>query len=428
LVVEHDQAAMSHSQQLELTADEHAMLAGAQGDVAQWAITMQVEVGRFFGARRMVPVTCAHMMGDIEVMGDPGLDLLEDLERRGAQFRVPVTTNARCVDFDAAERLLQKPDMVAKEHALIAFLKRIGVTQTDTCINYQTVYQPHFGEHVAWGDTGTVIYANSILGARSNYESGPAAFAAGITGRTPAYGFHLDENRRGTVLVEVDAALDDLADWGALGAAIGRRCNDYWQVPVIDGVAELAITPDRLKHLGASLASYGSLAMFHMVGVTPEARTREQALGGRAPARTLRIDDAAIRAVYDSYPADRDEIDLVVLTGPQLSLFELKLVSELLAGRKVHANTRLIITTNRQNRDAGRALGYVETIERAGGLVLVGVCFYLMGAGDMRERFGWSNILTNSAKLANIIGGYRYHPIFRRTAACVEAAVTGRLP
>lgn len=413
--------------QLQLSSDEEAMRAGQHGVVVQWAINMQVEVARFFGARHMVPVTCAHMVGDIEVMGEPGLELLRDLEAQGAKFRVPVTTNARCIDFAAAERLLQPPAMVAREQEIIKFLKQIGVMQTDTCINYQTVYQPHFGEHVAWGDTGTVIYANSVLGARSNFESGPAAFAAGITGRTPAYGFHVKENRRGTVLVELNAPLDDLSDWGALGAAIGRWCNDYWQAPVIDGAQNLLITPDRLKHLGASLASYGSLAMFHMVGVTPEARTREQAFGGRTPARTLCVDAAAIQSVYDSYPADRDEIDLVVLTGPQLSLFELKLVSELLAGRKVHENTQLIITTNRQNHDAAGALGYIEAIENAGGIVLVGVCFYLMGAGEMRERFGWSNILTNSAKLANIIGGYRYHPIFRRTAVCIEAAVKGRL-
>jgi predicted aconitase len=419
---------MTLGAELQLTRDEEAMLAGDEGEVVQWAIGMQVEVARFFGAERLAPITCAHMMGDIEVMGDPGLELLRDLERKQARFRVPVTTNARCIDFAAAERLFQEPSMVAKERTIVDLLKRIGVVQTDTCINYQTVYQPHFGEHVAWGDTGTVIYANSVLGARSNFESGPAAFAAGITGRTPAYGFHLNAHRLGTVLVELSAPLDDLADWGALGAAVGRWCNDYWQVPVIDGAQRLRITPDRLKHLGASLASYGSLAMFHMVGVTPEAPSRDAAFSGAEPARTLSVDTRAIDAVYASYPADRKDIDLVVLTGPQLSLFELKLVTELLGGRKVHENTQLIVTTNRQNCEAARALGYIDAIESAGGLVLVGVCFYLMGAGDMRTRFGWSNVLTNSAKLANIIGGYRYHPIFRRTAACVEAAVKGRLP
>lgn len=403
------------------------MLAGDHGPVAQWAIEMQVAVGEFFGADALVPVTCAHMMGDMEVMGEPGLELLRRLSADGAQFSVPTTTNARCIDFAAAERLLQDPEMVGKERELIALLRGMGAVQTDTCINYQTVYQPRFGEHVAWGDTGTVIYANSVLGARSNFESGPAAFAAGITGRTPRYGFHLPEQRCGTVLVECSASLDDFADWGALGAAVGRRCNDYWQVPVIDGLAGQEPTADRLKHLGASLASYGSLGMFQMVGVTPEAPTVKAAFAGRSPERKIAIGDDEIRAVYDSYPRDREDIDLVVLTGPQLSLMELKLVSELLGGRSVHENTRFIITTNRQNYAAASDLGYVPEIERAGGLVLVGVCFYLMGAGEIRERFGWRNVLTNSAKLANIIGGYRYHPIFRRTRDCVEAAVAGRL-
>jgi len=409
-----------------LDDEERAMLDGARGPVAQWAIAQQIEVGRFFGAERLVPVTSAHMMGDMEVMGDAGLALLQELAGQGAAFRVPMTTNSRCVDFAAAERLLQDPELVHKEKRLIGWLRRIGVMQTDTCINYQTVYQPHYGEHLAWGDTGTVIWANSIAGARSNFESGPAAFAAGITGRTPCYGFHRDESRCGTVLVEVEAELTDLADWGALGAVVGRRFNDYWQVPVFDGIAR-APSGDQLKHLGASLASYGSFAMFHLVGATPEAPDRAAAFRGRAPAERLVVDGAAIEALYASFPADREEIDLVVLTGPQLSLFELELVARLLDGRRVHADTRLIVTTNRQNYEAGKALGFVAEIEAAGGLVLVGVCFYLMAPGEMRERFGWRNLLTNSAKLANIIAGYRFHPIFRRTAACIEAAVTGRL-
>jgi len=409
-----------------LNPDEQAMLDGADGSAAAWALAMQVDVGRFFGADCMVPVRSVHMTGDMEVMGDAGLALLERLVDVGARFRVPVTTNARCVDFAAAERLLQDPDMVANERILIRQLRAIGAMQTDTCINYQTVYQPHFGEHLAWGDTGTVIWANAVQGARSNFESGPAAFAAGLTGRTPRYGFHQDATRRGRVLVEVSAALDDLADWGALGAAVGRACNDYWQVPVLSGI-QGAPGPDQLKHLGASLASYGSLAMFHLVGVTPEARTLEDAFQGRAPEQRMEVGQAELDAVFASYPADRAEIDLVVLTGPQLSLFELRMMAELLDGRRVSANTRLIITTNRQNVEAARALGHLDTIERAGGMVLVGVCFYLMAPGAMRERFGWRNVLTNSAKLANIISGYRYHPIFRRTATCIEAAISGRL-
>jgi hypothetical protein len=325
------------------------------------------------------------MMGDIEVMGEAGLELLRAWAGEEARFRVPITTNARCVDFAAAERLLQDPAMVRKERELIGCLRAIGIKQTDTCINYQTVYQPHFGEHVAWGDTGTVIYANSVLGARSNFESGPAAFAAGLTGRTPRYGFHETACRRGTVLVEVTAKLEDLADWGALGAAVGRACDDYWHVPVLDGIRTVP-NPDQLKHLGASLASYGSLAMFHMTGVTPEARTLDEAFRGKPPERVVLVDQAALDAVFASYPADRLEVDLVVLTGPQLSVFELRLVSDLLDRRRVHANTQLIVTTNRQNFAAARELGLDVTggqmsEERRAGLIGLGT----MGAPMARQ-------------------------------------------
>src|SRR5262249_29599223 len=144
--------------------------------------------------------------------------------------------NARCMDFAHADAFRQTPETVDKEREIITQLRRLRITTFDTCINYQTVYQPHFGEHVAWGDTGTVIYANSVFGARSNFESGPAALAAGLTGRTPAYGFHVDACRRGTLLVDVTAALDDLADWGALGKIVGEPNQDYFAVPVFTGI------------------------------------------------------------------------------------------------------------------------------------------------------------------------------------------------
>jgi predicted aconitase len=142
---------------------------------------------------------------------------------------------------------------------------------TDTCINYQTIQAPIYKEHVAFGDTGVVIYSNSICGARSNFEGGPSALAAGITGRTPRYGFHLPEGRRATLKICAEFTPDTLNDWGALGGVIGRITGNYWAVPVIEGIRG---TPrsDQLKHFGAAMASFGSTALFHIVGLTPEAR------------------------------------------------------------------------------------------------------------------------------------------------------------
>ena len=421
-----NQALAKRGGDVELSAAEERILAGDCGPALRWALETQMHTARFFGAGKLVPIGNCHMVADYEVMGEAGYDLLSKLAAQGAQVSVPTTTNARCVDFDAAARLFQDPHMVAREREIMTLLRGIGAMLTDTCINYQTVYQPHLGEHVAWGDTGTVIYANSVFGARSNFEAGPAALAAAVTGRVPCYGFHLDEARRGTVLVKVATELGDISDWGALGAAVGRIVNDYWAVPVFCGIAP-TVSSDELKHLGASLASYGSLAMFHMVGVTPEAPSLARAFDGMAPRSTIEIGPAAIESVYESYPCDKDEIDLVVLTGPQLSIFELRRTAELLEGRRVNGNTQLIITTNKQNHAIASQLGYVAEIERSGGSVLVGTCFYIMAPGEMRKHFGWSNVLTNSAKFANIIGGYRFHPIFRRTDVCIEAAINGRI-
>lgn len=402
------------------------MLRGDCGRAVQEALQLQLEVGRFFGAKRFVPVSNVHMMGDIEVMGDAGKSFLEQAARSGAKCARPTTTNARCVDFAAVERLKQDANEVRKERELIDCLRRMDVITADTCINYQTIYQPHLGEHVAWGDTGTVIYANSVFGARSNFEAGPAALAAGLTGRVPAYGFHLDEHRRGSFQVNLKADLDDLADWGAVGRIVGSSHQDYYAVPVFTGIKRTP-TADELKQLGAALASYGSMGMFHMVGVTPEAPTLKAAFGGRKPKEVMTIGNRDLEKVYAGYDTQGNPLNLVVFSGPQQSLLEMKQLAALLDGRKVAKGSHLFITTSNGVKSAAKELGYLKAIEDAGAIVLEGVCFYILqNLPQMRVREGWSNLVTNSAKLANIIGAHKFNTILRRTAECVDIACSGR--
>ncbi len=410
---------------MQLTPDEKKMLRGGDGTAAKEALELQIEVGKFFGAKRLVPVSNVHMMGDIEVMGDSGKAFLERMSQTGAHCAVPTTTNARCIDFDYVAKLKQDPNEAAKEKQLIAYLRKMDVVTADTCINYQTLYQPHRNEHVAWGDTGTVIYANSVFGARSNFEAGPAALAAGITGRVAEYGFHLDAHRRGTFQVNVKTDLKDFADWGALGKLVGEAHQDYFAVPVFNGIKRPP-TSDELKHLGASLASYGSMGMFHMVGVTPEAPTLKAAFGGGKPKEVVTITSRDIQHVYAGYSAKNNPLNLVVFSGPQQSLFELKNLARLLAGRKIKPGSHLFVTTSNGVKSAARALGYLEQIETAGGIVLEGVCFYILqNIGQIRVQNGWSNLVTNSAKLANIIGAHKFNTLLRRTDDCVRIALTG---
>ena len=405
---------------MELTPEEQSILGGGRGEAPRRALQYQLEVGKFWGARRFVPVTNVHMMGDIEVMGDAGLAWLKEEAASGARCVVGTTTNARCMDFAHCERMGQDPGEAVKERQIIATLRRMDVVTTDTCINYQTVYQPHLGEHVAWGDTGTVIYANSVFGARTNFEAGPAALAAALTGRTPEYGFHLDEHRKGTFAVELKAKLDDLSDWGAVGKLVGELHQNYYAVPVFHGYHR---TPgaDELKHLGAALASYGSMGMFHFVGVTPEAPST-------LPSEKMVVADADLDTVYRNYKLGDGDARLVVFSGPQQSLFEMKTLSSLFQNRKVKIGSTCIVTTNSAILQQSRDLGYAKTLEDAGVTILEGVCFYILqNLSPMREKNRWTNMVSNSAKIVNIIGAHRFNTILRRTADCVEIACSGVL-
>lgn len=412
---------------MNLTAEEQSILRGEQGEPVKQALEYQVRIGEFWGADRFVPITNAHMMGDIEVMGDGGLGYLHTACDKRTRCAIPITTNARCIDFAFVDKLGQDAGEARKEQRIIQYLQDMNVITSDTCINYQTLYQPHLGEHVAWGDTGTVIYANSVFGARSNFEGGPSAFAAAITGRTPEYGFHLDKHRKATLVVRLDATLDDLADWGAVGKIVGEKHQNYFAVPVFTGIRRAPVA-DELKHLGASLASYGSMAMFHMVGVTPEAPTLEIALGGNTPTDEITITDADIERVYAGYNLKDRSCNLVVFSGPQLSLFEIKLLGEKFAGRKLHPGTQVFVTTSNGVKSAAARLGYLKQLEQAGVTVLEGVCFYILqNLSQMRVNNGWTNMISNSAKIVNIIGAHRFNTILRRTQDCVDIAVTGKL-
>ncbi|MBO1001853.1 aconitase X [Pseudogracilibacillus auburnensis] len=411
---------------MKLNAEEQSMLDGEYGEPVKQAIEYQIRVGKYFNAKRFVPVTQAHITADIEVMGDLGLNFLKGLTNKAGKFTVPTTSNARCIEFDEGSTLGQKEEMIAKERKVIDTVKDLGAMTIDTCINYQVASQPHINEHIAWGDTGTVIYANSIFGSRTNFESGPAVISAALTGRVPEYGFHLEENRKGSIVFDVQAELNDLADWGILGRIIGAKVFDYNQVPVITNVATFNPDSDDLKHLGASMATW-SLAMFHVVGVTPEAPTLEAATGGKE-LEVITITEEDMTNEYKSFEYTDPHAGVIVLSGPQLSLNEIAKVAKLLEGKKIAKGTTLIITTPASTYTQAEQSGFVNTIRQAGGIFLRGVCFYILdGLTDIRKKNQWSTLVTNSVKLANNVKAHRFIPVVRTTEDCIDIAVKGSL-
>ena len=412
---------------MRMNSEEQDMLDGKHGRARQWAMEHMLQVGRFFDAEDFVEVAQSHMMADTESLGEAGVAFIERLaalpetERR---VRIPMITDPRGIDFDRYRVLKQTDEMAALERRAIEAFEALGILMTDTCINYQTIMPPVRGEHMAYGDTGVVIYCNSVLGARSNFEGGPSALAAGLTGRTPRYGLHLDCHRRSNCRFRVTDQPSGLSDWGALGAIIGKRAGSYWKVPVIEGITR-APTSDELKHMGAAMASFGSTPLFHLVGVTPEAPTLEAVCSPNLPADEITRED--IIDVYGSYGGKGEKVDVVVFAAPQLSLVEMQQVADLLDGKKVHPKTTLLTATSPQVGADAKRLGLIERIEASGAIVLQGMCFYQSYAREMAEANGWKRLLTNSAKLVNIIGGYGYQPTLANMEDCIASAIRGKI-
>jgi predicted aconitase len=414
---------------MEVSDQQRGWLDGDGGPSLQWATAFNEGLGDFFEAPRMVPVSSAHFAPDSRMMGEVGKALLQWLVDDGAWVRVPSYLDPCMVDLAREAELVASyglsNEFVARDRAVFGLARKLGFLPTHTCINYQTISPPRFGEHLAWGDTGTAIVANGIFGARTNFEGGPSALASALAGCTPRYGFHCAENRRGNLIVRIDCQPAEIADWGAIAIWAGQLATGYDTVPVFHGDFAPP-TFNMLKQLGVALASHGGHAMFHVVGATPEAPSLEAACGGRVPSTEHVCTKADLEAVYEHSSFRQGAVDLVVFAAPQLSIDEVGEIVAGLDGRRVHGNTKLIMAVDPQVRAQADNAGITNTMDELGAGFTTGTCFY-PEAPLMREATGWRTVVTNSAKLVNALASAGYETALRRLDRCLDAATTGRL-
>jgi predicted aconitase len=287
-------------------------------------------------------------------------------------------------------------------------------------VPYYLGFLPRLGEHVAWSESSAIIFANSVLGARTNREGGPSALAAALTGRTPCYGFHLDEGRLATVAYRIETEIGTLSDFGALGAYVGKQLGTG--TPAFCGMEHASPGIEQLVALGAALASSGSAAMFHMVGITPEAATLGQATGGR-PCEERLFGKSELEAGYAQMTSGKQrKVDLVAIGCPHCSLNQIADIARLLAGRRVADGVTLWVHTNVAIKALARQLGFVDAIEQAGGLVTQDLCVVL----SVPESLGFRTVATNSPKMAFYAPGGNGLPTwYGSVERCLDAAVTG---
>jgi predicted aconitase len=387
---------------LELTQEEREILDGAQGRSAAKSMQILVALGTIYGAQRLLPVSSVQIAGvSYDNLGEAGLAFLDEMSASGGRAQVLATLNPAGMDVENWQPLGVSPEFAAQQQRVIDAFAKMNVITTCTCTPYLTGNLPHFGEHLAWAESSAVCYANSVLGARSNREGGPSALAAALTGRTPAYGYHLDENRRPDLLVDVQAGVEGTQVFGALGKAIGDRLQATGKkVPYMRGIEQASL--EELKALCASLATFGGTALFHMQGVTPEAG--QVAL----PIDIITIESADLQQAVDSLnDADPAEVDFVSLGCPHLSLREVAHLAELLGGRRVRGE--FWITTARPIKQIADRMGYTRVIEASGAKFAADTCCVVT---PLQGRF--HAIATDSAKACYYAASkHRFKTLFK---------------
>ena len=414
---------------MRLTREENDMLDGKHGYPAQKAMEILVGLGDCYDAEKMIPVHSAHLLYNALSLGKGGSLFMQDMAEKGGKFAIHTDTNPSSLvgsvwkDFGFSEEYAR--NQLAVGNAIVT----MGGFLADTCAPYMAGNVPRMGEHIAWNETSAIIFANSVLGARTNREGGPSAVAAAITGRVPAYGYHLDHNRYGDLKIRVTAKLTHLHDYGTLGYFAGKLADD--KIPVLDGIPP-SVSWDELKLMGACMSTSGSVTLYHIIGITPEAPTEEIAFGKKNP-RSVPTYEFGEKELHETEAAlskaTGNNVDTVILGCPHASISELRDFTRLLTGKKVKSGIDFWITTTRMIKAYSDAMGYTAILEQSGAKILCDTCPVSVAGSYARDKRS-RKFATNSAKLPYYIGQYLAEgqemvPHYGSTEQCIASALTG---
>lgn len=410
---------------MRLTDKERQALRGEKGEAVRIAAQVLVNLGEAYDADSLVPIASAHVVAcSYQIAGEAGIDIYTRLAEAGARVCVPTTLDPSSIDFDRWRFFRTPPDYAERQNRLAELLEQIGVIPTWTCTPYYSLNVPHYGQHLGWSESSAVVFANSVIGARTNRLAAYVDLCAGLLGKVPRFGLHLTENRRGQILIELAPEVADNfrdEDFPVLGYLVGEIAQD--KIPVIQGITEASF--DQLKAFGAASASTGAVALYHIIGLTPEARDLDDAFQGEAPERIVRVradEMAETRARMSTFHSG--EVDLVALGCPHASIDQVRRYVDLLAGRRPHPETQLWICMGDNVKKTAAQMGYLEALEASGAQVMTGTC-----VNDCPlNAWNFRTLVTDSAKFTYYTPttvGVNCH--FGSTEECIDAAVRGSI-
>lgn len=394
---------------MDLTKTEEMMLSGGEGRAVKKSMEILVALGEIFGARRLVRVSSVQVSGvSYKNLGDAGIEFLQELAEDG-RAKVKTTLNPAGMDLVNWKAMGITQEFADKQLEVIDAYRRLGVEISCSCTPYLAGNVPRLGQHIAWSESSAVVYANSVLGARTNREGGPSALAASLTGRTPLYGYHLKANRTATLTVDVRPELKSTEDFSAMGYFAGRVVNSG--VPYFRGIERASL--ESLKSLSAALASSGAVAMFHMQRITPEATRMAP------PTESVEFTTRDLSAARETL-TDSGDPDLIAVGCPHCSLKELETVARLLKGRRVHRE--FWVCCSRAVKRESDEKGYSAVIERSGANFACDTCMVVAPI----ESMGHKVVATNSAKASHYLRNNGMKVLFMSLEACVTEAVKSR--
>jgi predicted aconitase len=411
---------------MNLTKEQEEMYEGKHGYPKQKSMEIIVQLGKIYGAERLIPISSCHMPGSsVVVSGEAGVKFVEKMAETGGVFQVPTTLNTGALDMDAWESLGYSRATYDLQRRLTGAYVKMGAVAMHSCTPYLCGNVPHKGQHIAWGESSAIAYVNSVVGARTNREGGPSALASGLTGFVADYGYHRNENRTARYIVHVDTPLNDVSDFGSLGYWTGRIVESG--VPVFTGIGEASV--DELKMLGAALASSGSVALFHVAGITPEAPTLEAATGGAKALKEMSFGAGELAEAREKLNKHHGEpVSLVALGCPHTSIDELEEIAAFMKGKKVKDGLHFWIMTSVGIKATAERSDYLDVIRAAGGRIVLDTCPILSPMQDLIRANGLKSMVTNSAKLAHYGPGQIAIPTYYVSLErCLNTAVSGKI-
>jgi predicted aconitase len=396
---------------LYLTREEEEMLAGEHGIIIQKSMEILVTLGEVFGAEKLERVTSTHISGiSYKNIGNPGLNFLVEWANNGANTRVPSTINPAGMDIERWKYFGVDRIFAEKQIRIVNAFKKMNTMKSLTCTPYLIGNAPQIGERIAWAESSAVAFANSVLGARTNREGGPTALASAITGRTPVFGYHLNEQREPTHEIRVNTRINGVLEYSTLGYHVGKRVGPC--IPLFQGLQAPSL--EEMKALSAGLAASGAIALFHVHNVTPEIT---QTTGKQI--EKINVNTKSLKNTVENLSTE-EKYEHICIGCPHCSIKEIAEIARKIAGRKI--KRKLWIFTARAISEEAKRRGYFSIIERAGGRIVSDTC---MVVAPMREM-GLQGMIVNSCKAAHYVPNTCKIPVTLKSLdECLTIALGG---